>query len=225
VRLVDFNIHSAIGLDGRLDPDRVADEIEAQHPDVVVLQEVSLGWTLAGTTDVGEWLARRLRMQPVWGPAADHQFGNLILTRLPVRRTTTVPLPQGPGRMARSYVTAELSLSGGKKLIVFGTHLQLGSEEARVSEADKLLAGAGDSRTVIAGDMNSERGSRPIVRFLGAGLHSPMNAPRFCRIPTSPSGKCVDWIFATQDISLEGVRVIRSDASDHQAIVVSVRSQ
>ena len=78
-QLVAYNIGEAAGADGRLDPERVARAIEAGHPDVAVLQEVGRGRLASGTTDTAAWLARRLRMHLIWGPAADNQFGNALL--------------------------------------------------------------------------------------------------------------------------------------------------
>jgi endonuclease/exonuclease/phosphatase family metal-dependent hydrolase len=226
LRLVDYNIHSAVGLDDRLDPERIADVIESQRPDVVVLEEVGRGWAISGTTDLGQWLARRLAMHFVWSPAADHQFGNALLTRLPILHATSVSLPQGPGRMVRSYVRAEIQLAGNRTLTVIGTHLQDGNNRAtRIREIDKLLRGWNHAHpSVIVGDMNAEPETPEIERFLHAGLESPQKTAGSCRLPTS-NGHCVDWVFGTPDVTLQGLRVIRSNASDHTALAVSVRLQ
>jgi endonuclease/exonuclease/phosphatase family metal-dependent hydrolase len=223
-RLVDYNIHLGIGLDGRLDPERIAEVIEAQHPDVVVLHEVARGWVISGTLDLGHWLARRLQMRLVWSPAADHQFGNLLLSRLPLLDAATVSLPQGTGPTARSYVRADLRLGEGRSLTLIGTHLQKGidNQPTRIREIEKLLTGWNQARpTIIVGDMNARPGTPEIKLLLQAGFHSPEKAAA-CPVPTSPTGTCTDWVFGTPDVGLHDLRVVRTIASDHAALAVSV---
>ena len=114
VRIMDWNIHSAVNGDGQLDPATIAQEIQRQHPDVVVLQEVARGWLIAGTTDLAEWLSMHVGLPFAWAPAADGQFGNVVLSRLPIASARAVPLPYGVGPQHRSYLRVSLDLGGGK---------------------------------------------------------------------------------------------------------------
>jgi endonuclease/exonuclease/phosphatase family metal-dependent hydrolase len=160
-RLVAYDINQAVDGGGRLDPEGVARVIEAQHADVVALQEVGRGWPLSGTADVGSWLARRLGMRLVWGPAADHQFGNAVLSRLPVKATGTGRLPVGAGPQARSYVWARVDTGGGRTADVWSVDVQHGADrtQTRLAEIGKLLqVWSGAPRTVIAGDLNATEG-------------------------------------------------------------------
>jgi endonuclease/exonuclease/phosphatase family metal-dependent hydrolase len=154
-RLMAYDIGQAVDT-GRLDPEAVARTIQAQHADVVALQAVGRGWPLSGTTDVGAWLARRLGMRLVWGPAADHQFGNAVLSRLPVRATGTGRLPVGAGPQARGYVWARVDTGRGRTADVWSVDLQHGADRTRtrLSEVGKLLqVWSGAPHTVIAGNL------------------------------------------------------------------------
>jgi hypothetical protein len=159
-RLMDYDIGQAVDFDGRVDPEAVARTILAQHADVVALQAVGRGWPLSGTADVGSWLARRLGMRLVWGPAADHQFGNAVLSRLPVKATGTGRLPVGAGPQARGYVWARVDTGGGTA-DVWSVEVQHGADRTRtrLSEIGKLLqVWSGAPHTVIAGNLDAKDG-------------------------------------------------------------------
>ena len=85
LRIATYNIHRCRGLDGRTRPDRIAAVLRAIDADVVALQEV-VG---AGPHGGGhaEELGAALGMGWVMAPARQlrgHQFGNAVLSRLPI---------------------------------------------------------------------------------------------------------------------------------------------
>ncbi|WP_067475995.1 endonuclease/exonuclease/phosphatase family protein [Actinomadura hibisca] len=224
VRVVSYNIHDAVDQDGQLDPEGIARTIAAQRPHVVLLQEASRGALLSGTTDVGVWLSRRLGMKLLWGPAADGQFGNAILTSLPVRGSGTGRMPRGDWSQIRGYVWARLGV-GRTTMDVWSTHLEggAGKSDERVREAAALVgAWANAGRTIIAGDFNAEPGSPEIsritdgTRLRSAGLGGDP-------VPTTPGGERIDWIFGTDDLLFTDYEVAKSDASDHYPVAVTVR--
>ena len=224
IRIVSYNIHDAVGRNGRLDPEAIARTIEEQRADVVLLQEAGRGSLLSGTTDVGVWLSRRLGMKLLWGPAADGQFGNAILTSLPVERSGTGRMPKGDWSQIRGYVWARVRV-GGKSLDVWSTHLEGGADQSaeRGREIAALLrAWGGAPRTIIAGDFDAGPGSPEITRMLdGTELRSA--APSGDPSPTTADGRRVDWIFGTDDLMFGDYEVRRSDASDHHPVAVTVR--
>lgn len=194
-RLVDYNIGDAVNGDGRLDPEAIARAVQAQHADVVALQEVGRGRLLSGTTDVGAWLARRLKMRLVWGPAADHQFGNAILSRLPVKATGTERLPLGAGPQGRSYVWARVDVGGGRSADVWSVQLQDHADRAqtRQSEVSSLLrAWSGAPHTVIAGDLNARPGAAELARL--------STADDLRDVFGQPDGTRTDRMFGTDDL-------------------------
>jgi endonuclease/exonuclease/phosphatase family metal-dependent hydrolase len=170
-RVMAYDIGQAVDGDGRLDPEAVARTIRAQHADVVALQAVGRGWPLSGTADVGAWLARRLGMRLVWGPAADHQYGNAVLSRLPVKATGTGRLPVGAGPQARGYVWARVDTGGGTA-DVWSVDVQHGAgrTQTRLSEIAKLLqVWSGAPHTVIAGNLDAGEGGPEAELLTGQG--------------------------------------------------------
>ena len=230
VRILVYNIHGGVNVEGQVDPEATAREIEAQHPDVVVLNEVARGWPIFGGLDAAEWLARRLEMPFVFEPAADLRFGNAILSRLPVIANSGGELPFGGGPQQRSYLSVTFDV-GGRELVVIGTHLQeSGSDPAtRSRQIDFLLETWGEEApAIVAGDMNMQPGEDDLQLFLDAGLVSVQDAIGDPCEPTAfepkPEKPCdrPDWIFATPDLGLADFVITRTPASDHLPIAVTV---
>src|SRR5262245_57225477 len=61
LRVMAYNIQAGAGADHVFDLERQAQAIEAEHPDVVGLEEVDVDWsTRSDYVDEAAWLARRL---------------------------------------------------------------------------------------------------------------------------------------------------------------------
>ncbi len=108
-RVGTFNIHGCTGADGRRDVDRVADCLK--DLDFVALNEVH-GPRLWESDNQAALLGRRLGVQWLFAPATrDWQhidFGNGLLTSLPVESWQRIPLAAGNGRGYRNAVLVRL---------------------------------------------------------------------------------------------------------------------
>jgi endonuclease/exonuclease/phosphatase family metal-dependent hydrolase len=233
VRVLDYNLHMAVNLEGQVDPETLARTIEEQDPDVVVLQEVARGWVTNGTTDLAEWMSRRLGMPYVFGPAADGQFGNVVLSRVPIVSSETGPLGRFDGNMDRGWVRVEVDVGpvghdGQARLVVIGTHLQHREQDTptRLQQIDVLMRDAwrGDATTVIAGDMNDFPDSEEFAAFTDRGFVSAQDEAGEGDLPTSwRDGTRIDYVFATTDLLMSDFLRPYSEASDHLPLVVTVR--
>ncbi|WP_019630653.1 endonuclease/exonuclease/phosphatase family protein [Actinomadura atramentaria] len=223
VRVTTYNIHDAVDRDGGLDPESVARAIERQRPQVVLLQEAGRGSLLSGATDAAVWLSRRLGMKLLWGPAADGQFGNAILTSLPVEDSGTDRMPRTDWAQVRGYVWARLRV-GSTTMDVWSTHLAVGDDHGRdrLAEVSSLLrAWSRAPRTIIGGDFNAEPASDEIMRMAsGTGLRA---AGVGDGTPTSTDGDRIDWIFGTDDLAFDDYAVAATGPSDHSPVTVTVR--
>src|SRR3712207_8440486 len=147
VRLVTFNTHHGVGEDARHDLPRLARVLAAADADVICLQEVDR-WFGDRSEDVDQalLLSRALDMQLAWGPAIDEphpgdrprrQYGNALLSRLPILISDVHPLP-GSGE-PRSALRTMLELDGGT-LWVTATHLTTRSAAERAEQVAALAA-------------------------------------------------------------------------------------
>ena len=101
LRIATYNIHRCRGLDRRVIPSRIAAVIADIDADVVALQEV-IG---SNATNPGhaEELGALLGMGWVMAPARHlrgHLFGNVVLSRLPIRGTANTTCRGTAGRRA-----------------------------------------------------------------------------------------------------------------------------
>lgn len=103
------------------------------------------------------------------GPFRSGTIGNAVLSRYPIERSQSLPLP-GVGRFARNVLHAELRLPEGL-LHVFCTHLAYGPDrgpdrEQQVVAAEALVGRAGRALPrILLGDFNAEPDS-PEIGFL-----------------------------------------------------------
>lgn len=225
LRIMTYNTHQGFDTSGRLNLESLASVIEAETPDVVALQEVSRGWVVDGGVDMLWWLSDRLRLPFVYGPTADGQWGNAVLSRFAVREARNVPLPPHDLPLRRGYL--DVTIEAGQPVRVLATHLHhIGDEEeARLAQVETILAAWGGSpRTVVLGDLNATPGSEPVralavAGFVDAGFSNGV------RRPTSPSGdprRTIDYVWATEDLAPARVSVPLSTASDHLPVVVTL---
>ncbi|TFV55537.1 endonuclease [Geodermatophilus sp. DF01-2] len=168
VRLVTFNTHHGVGDDGRHDLPRLATVLAAADADVICLQEVDRHFGgRSEDVDQALLLSRALDMQLAWGPAIDEprrekgprrQYGNALLSRLPILVSDVHPLP-GDGE-PRSALRTMVELDGAA-LWVTTTHLSTRSAEERAAQAAAIarLHTAPMETGVLVGDFNADPGA------------------------------------------------------------------
>ncbi|HZM80212.1 MAG TPA: endonuclease/exonuclease/phosphatase family protein [Candidatus Limnocylindrales bacterium] len=219
LRLMTWNVmYGRDEASGGVNPAQIAEVIRGQNVDIVVLQEVSRGWAIGGGTDLAEYLRRELGMAAYWAPAADGQFGNLLLA--PKSRRLEVEhhyLPYGQGPMWRSYLKARV---GG--LTVIATHLTHRKENTptRLEQIQTIL---GEKPDVVVGDLNFWPTWDERNLFVSAGMFSAQdetgNGAGFTS-PTSRPTNRVDWVWTGRRVEVGGFRILSEvKASDHFPIV------
>jgi endonuclease/exonuclease/phosphatase family metal-dependent hydrolase len=157
ISIVTWNVQYGWGADGVLDLDRIAATIQAMaDADLICLQEVSRHDPElddgAGADQAAFFSARFFQHEPYFAAALDRlgttrsrrrQFGNMILSRLPVLEIRSFPLPQpaepGVKHMRRVAVEAVIGGAGGPFRITT-THLEFHSAAQREAQIDALRA-------------------------------------------------------------------------------------
>src|SRR3954469_23066459 len=163
VRLATFNTHHGVGDDERHDLPRLAKVLAAADADVICLQEVDRYFgSRSEDVDQALLLSRALDMQLAWGPAIDepraegapNQYGNPLLSRLPILVSDVHPLPGGGE--PRSALRTLVELDGGT-LWITTTHLTRTGGEERAAQLASLVALHTDGMEsgVVVGDFNT----------------------------------------------------------------------
>jgi endonuclease/exonuclease/phosphatase family metal-dependent hydrolase len=184
IRIMTYNVHSCIGLDGRLSVRRVAEVLERYSPHFVALQEVDVVCRRTGFRDQLEELSRLWPSQPFFYPAmvkGGGRYGIGCLSRLPVReyRGYDLPRQRGGGGEPRVAIEARLELPGGHPLTVVNTHLGLtrGDRMAQISGLERIIDRA-EGAVVVLGDFNCPPHSREVRRLLRRLQATSLVSPR-----------------------------------------------
>lgn len=236
LRVVTYNIHSCLGIDGKRLPERIAQVLASLQPDIVALQEVDVNRARSGHLDQAHQIAHHLEMAWLFHPAfqvAEEQYGNAVLSHLPLRLVKAGPLPR-PGRLEpRGVLWAEIDWRG-IRLQVFNTHFGLSPAERELQlkallGPDWLGHPACQGPVILCGDLNAPPRSS-LYRHLGAHLTDAAAAAHHRRLRgTFPSRfplVRLDHIFVGP-----GIQAIRAEvasgalcrrASDHLLMLVEL---
>ena len=154
MKLITWNIQWCLGVDGKVDPQRIVDEAKAFGDfDVLCLQEVARNYPGLKHNTADDQFATLAKLLPgytaIEGIAVDdfssehgrREFGNMILTRLPVISAFRhlLPWPADPHvpSMQRMALEAVLKTASGP-LRVTTTHLEFYSERQREAQVARL---------------------------------------------------------------------------------------
>jgi endonuclease/exonuclease/phosphatase family metal-dependent hydrolase len=154
VKLLSWNIQWCRGADGRVEPERIAREARALGgPDVCCFQEVAANFGgLAGSAgeDQPEILAGLFpgysahfatAVDVPDGAGGRRRFGNMILSRLPVRQIFrhSLPWPADAGVPNMPRVAVEAVIEAPWGLVgVTTTHLEFFSSKQRAAQVERL---------------------------------------------------------------------------------------
>jgi endonuclease/exonuclease/phosphatase family metal-dependent hydrolase len=224
-----YNIHYGYNSRWQFSLEQQAQTIERSGADVVMLQEVDAGRITSYGVDDALWLARRLDMYAVFGPALEQLSGVALLSRFPVTMTDVQPLTSQLEQtiIVRAQLETGQMPEAGRQLEAYATWLGLEPQE-RARQLDDALSYIGDaSPAVLAGDFNAVPGSPTYDAIQAAGFTDPFTSDGFQPAPTSPAvnpTERIDFVWA-RDLDAKDAQVLESLASDHRMVVVELTFQ
>ena len=225
MRLLSWNIQWGRGVDGRVDLLRWAEVARNLDADVLCLQEVAVNHPGldggAGRDQVAILSGLFLGYEAVYGVASDlpdglggrRQFGNLILSRLPLLQVLRhqLPWPADPAVPSMPRAALEVSVAApafpGGALRVITTHLEYYSTQQRAAQIAALrgICDAGWQQAmvprsaaeadppfavlprgegcVLCGDFNSPAGAAEHAPLTAAGTAPALQ----CAVPPAPT--------------------------------------
>ena len=242
ITVASYNMHKAVGLDGRRDPHRVLKVLQEIDADIVALQEADKRVGGRGSTVPHELIDSHGMYKPVHlgvrhkrplEKARQHAerllkvntrnigwHGNAILVKHHIGLIDCAALDL-PTLEPRGAVMAEL-LIGDTPLRVIGMHLDLsGLWRRRQMRAiiEAIAARPQSMPTVLMGDTNEWRTVAGCLRDLEPDYHLAPTGPSFhARHPVAP----LDRIIVHKDLTIEAAGVHMTPAarraSDHLPI-------
>ena len=233
LRLAAFNIAHGRGLDRKVSLDRTASVIRRMNAHVVCLQEVDRHFgERSDNLDQALELSRALDMQVVYGASLTRsprsgrprEYGNAILSHLPILNHELHPLPGSSEYESRSAQRVLIELDGGA-LWVVNTHLSHESAGDRAAQARAVRTLVDDDMgtAVIAGDFNADNDA-PELSALSDLRDAWTECGRGdgCTHPAHRPNKRLDHVLCSAGVIPSAAHVMSSDASDHLPLLVDL---
>ncbi len=240
LRVMTYNVHGCVGMDGKLDAERIARVIARARPDVVALQELDVGRVRSLGMDQAHLIARYLEMEFHFHPAMhieEERYGDAILTHLPQRLIKAGTLPGFAGKPhlePRGALWVAIDLHG-REVQIINTHLGLNPRE-RVVQIEALLGSEWLTHAqcrapvILCGDFNALPSSS-VCRRLGGTLKDAQTEAQRHRPRATFSSRMphmrIDHIFISPGLEVTGIEVPDSElvrvASHHLPLIAEIR--
>ena len=239
MRVLTYNVHSCIGTDGKLSPERIAGVIARSDADVVCLQEIDLRRARTRHEDqaalIAEMLGMSFQFHPTISRDPEH-FGDAILSRHPMtlkRKGTFPPVPKPIPDEKRGAILAEVEI-GGIVWRILNTHFGLGREERWLQAkhfTSEWITPALPGPLVVCGDLNSRPGSRVhgVIGQKVTDVFHRTKARRPRTFSTNLAVICLDYIYVSEGVTVDRAEVIRDAtarvASDHYPLLAELSAR
>lgn len=223
-----YNIHKAVGLDGRRNPERIVAVLRELQADVIALQEVDRRFGERESV-----LPRALLEETHWRvvpvarrPRSIGWHGNALLVRNDIEIVTAGPIVL-PTLEPRGAIRADL-MADGQLLRVVGMHLDLSGlrrrEQIRAVLRDCGLSDAA-LPTVMMGDFNQWGRTNGALREFAGGWQTLATGNSFpSRRPLAPLDRIVHspgWTCRSLGVHHSALAAV---ASDHLPILATLES-
>jgi endonuclease/exonuclease/phosphatase family metal-dependent hydrolase len=239
LRIMTYNVHGCVGMDGRLSPRRIANVISQYEPDVIALQELDVGRYRSGGHDQAMLIAEILNMDHHFQAAmqiAEERFGDAILSTYPMRLVKKDILTREARFSSlepRGAIWVEIDFDGTLTHII-NTHLGLHPTE-RMIHARELLGQDWlrhpqcQGPAVLCGDFNTLPRSR-LLNLMRVSLTNAGDTAGATRSRSTWCGRlpfaCIDYIFVRPDLEVAQMEVgdsyLARLASDHRPVLAEI---
>jgi len=226
VRVLSYNVRHGAGMDDSVDLRRAAAVIRAQHPDVVLLQEIDVGTARTDGVDQAAALAELTGLRHhAFGKFMDYRggaYGMAALSATPILDSVSHVLPEG--EEPRSALAIRVRPHPGMSDLVFvGIHLYR-TEEERLAQARRLIEVLDDEQApvLLVGDFNSQPGTA-VMDLLARHWRMPVK-PRNAHFtfPADHPEREIDFVLyrPPERFRLLEYRVVDEPAaSDHRPVL------
>ena len=229
LRIMTYNIHVGVGMDKKLNLERIAEVINRERPDLVGLQEVDRGVKRTEGKDQIAELAKLTRMDFSFAHNLDYQggqYGVAILSRFLIQHADHQKYENRRETERRGMLRVEVEVDG-KKLNFVTTHLDYQYEDGRLFETEQLLrlVDGVAGPLIIAGDFNDEpKGSAyKLMRSKFDDAWAGNKTEGFT-YPADKAAKRIDYIFyrASDRVRVKKVWIVNTLASDHLPVMAEL---
>lgn len=215
---------------------RISEEIKAQNPDFVALQEVDVNSarTMAKANNYLNFINELAYHTGMFGhfgrtlnfSIPDGYYGVGILSRHPVKAIETIELPNPEGVEPRVLLIGRFLLNGKKPIVFASTHLDVKKAETRTLQAQTIIEKitAQPLAAIVCGDFNAEPGSEAVKVFEQKGRTLCGLAPTY---PSDSPRVKLDYIFGFPSADFRLLTTCEGPASptaasDHLPVISTI---
>lgn len=222
ITFMTYNIHNAIGMDGKTDYKRIGEIIAYYNPEVIALQEVDSVTERSYGKDVLKILGKATGMHCTYARTMDYEGGAYGIGILSKEEPISVRRVQLPGQEEpRVVLIAEFN-----EYVFAATHLSL-IEEDRISSAAIISREAlkYDKPFFLAGDWNTNKNSTSYAAMEQEFII--LNEPPMPTFPANEPNECLDYIALRKKAGhlitvSKNYTAEEKTASDHRPVVVDL---
>ena len=232
IRVMTYNIHVGVGMDKKLDLQRIAHVILNEKPDLVGLQEVDRGVKRTEGKDEIAELANLTKMHYAFAHNLDYQggqYGVAVLSRFPIVKTEHRKYENRREAERRGMIRVEVDLGGSRTLQFVTTHLDYQYDDGRLFEAQQMLGFLEGVRgpLIVVGDFNDAPSGDTYKLMLAAFEDVWMrnrSKDEGLTYPADKPVKRIDYIFTRRSDGIKNGKawVVNTLASDHLPLVADV---
>jgi len=226
-----YNIHVGVGMDKKLDLQRIADVINHERPDLVGLQEVDRNVKRTEGKDEIVELAAMTQMEFAFAPNLDYQggkYGVAILSRFPIKGIVHRMFENKRETERRGMLKTEMQIDD-KTVTFVTTHLDYQYEDGRLFETEQLMTFLEQVKgpLIVVADLNAvpEGSSYKLMRtkFEDAWITGRAKGDGFS-YPADKPLKRIDHIFyrTGERVRAKKAWVVATLASDHVPVVAEI---
>jgi len=223
-----YNIHVGVGMDKKLDLQRIADVIKKEAPDLVGLQEVDRGTKRTERKDEIAELAGLTRMDYAFAHNLDYdggQYGVAILSRNLIKNIDHRMYENRREAERRGMLRVEVEING--KLVNFvTTHLDYQYADGRLFETEQMLKFLEGMKgpLFVSGDLNDEPAGSAyqliLTKFQDGWLDGGAKGDGFS-YPADKPVKRIDYLFYRKSDGVKAKKswIVDTLASDHVPVM------
>ncbi len=226
IRVMSYNIHHGISMDGKLNLERIAEIIEKSGAHIVGLQEVDNRFIRSFFQDQAKKLAEMLDMYYYFGEnftLLGASYGNAVLSKFPIMNASNLQL--GGSKERRGAICAGIDIYG-KEVNFLVTHLSRNRSirDVQVQQIRRYINLLEDE-VILVGDFNSVPGTEEtmyIERRLKEAAKEADKEGLYTFVNRDGTKARIDYIFLSPSITVSDVWTIDTDASDHLPLLADI---
>jgi endonuclease/exonuclease/phosphatase family metal-dependent hydrolase len=231
LRVMTYNIHVGVGMDKKLDLERIADVINNEHPDLVGLQEVDRAVKRTELRDEILELAKLTGMDFAFAHNLDFQggqYGVAILSRLDIQKIDHRKYENMREAERRGMIRVEVKLAN-RTINFVTTHLDYQHDDERLHETEQMLRFLQNVKgpLIVVGDFNDapEGNAYKLMQTKFKDAWTTTNTTdEGLSYPADTPTKRIDYVFTRQSDRIRATKawVVDTLASDHRPVVVDL---